>query len=371
MIQIPQSTSRVVMLKLFLTGTTTAATGKTLAIVLSKAGGSFANPNAGAVNATEITNGWYKFTADTTDTGTLGDLVVRGTASGCDDSERIFGVVSAVNGGLTGILTASQIATGVWQDATSGDFTASSSIGKALYLNAVPGAAGGHFIAGTNAATTVTTAFTTTFTGNLTGNVASVSGGVGGSVGSVAGNVAGNVVGSVGSVAGDVQGDLQGSVGGGMSGDVQGSVLGNVTGTIGGFTTAALAQFFTTNTGKVYDPDAVAGSVVFEITSNTSGGGGGATASQIWAYLTSNISTSGSIGKFLKDSLALRGDATGLATNLGGMVEQTWRKEFHKTDQDKDTGNFDLYADDNTTVILRSAYTVSAGHVVVNTGAAP
>jgi len=36
------------------------------------------------------------------------------------------------------------------------------------------GAAGGLFIAGTNAATTVTTAFTTTFTGNVTGSVASV-----------------------------------------------------------------------------------------------------------------------------------------------------------------------------------------------------
>ena len=37
--------------------------------------------------------------------------------------------------------------------------------------DAVPGAAGGGFIAGTNAATTVTTALTTTFTGNLTGDV--------------------------------------------------------------------------------------------------------------------------------------------------------------------------------------------------------
>lgn len=44
---------------------------------------------------------------------------------------------------------------------------------------AVPGAAGGLFIAGTNAATTVTTAFTTTFTGNVTGAVGSVTGAVG------------------------------------------------------------------------------------------------------------------------------------------------------------------------------------------------
>ena len=53
---------------------------------------------------------------------------------------------------------------------------------------AVAGAAGGLFIAGTNAATTITTALTTTFTGNLTGSVGSVTGAVGsvtGAVGSV------------------------------------------------------------------------------------------------------------------------------------------------------------------------------------------
>lgn len=51
--------------------------------------------------------------------------------------------------------------------------------------NAVPGASGGLFIAGTNAATTVTTAFTTTFTGSLTGSVASVTGAVGSVTGGV------------------------------------------------------------------------------------------------------------------------------------------------------------------------------------------
>jgi hypothetical protein len=61
-------------------------------------------------------------------------------------------------------------------------------LGLTGLANAVPGAAGGLFIAGTNAATTVTTALTTTFTGNLTGSVASVTGAVGsvtGAVGSV------------------------------------------------------------------------------------------------------------------------------------------------------------------------------------------
>ena len=66
--------------------------------------------------------------------------------------------------------------------------------------NAVPGAAGGLFIAGTNAATTITTSLTTTFTGNLTGTT--------GAVASVTGNVGGNVVGTVGAAA-----SVTGSVG--------------------------------------------------------------------------------------------------------------------------------------------------------------
>ena len=105
---------------------------------------------------------------------------------------------------VTNQLTAAAIATGIWQDATAGDFTAASSIGKSLYIaNVAPGAAGGHFIAGTNAATSITTALTANITGNLSGSVGSVTGAVGsvtGAVGSVTGAV-GSVTGAVGSVA--------------------------------------------------------------------------------------------------------------------------------------------------------------------------
>jgi hypothetical protein len=90
------------------------------------------------------------------------------------------GVAVATVTTVTNQLTAAAIATAIWQDAVAGDFTTASSIGKALYIaNVAPGAAGGHFIAGTNAATTITTALTTTFTGNVTGSVASVTGAVG------------------------------------------------------------------------------------------------------------------------------------------------------------------------------------------------
>ncbi len=100
--------------------------------------------------------------------------------------------VDAISVGGSSPASTADVATGVWQDATAGDFTAASSIGKALFTGVVPGASGGLFIAGTNAATTVTTALTTTFTGNLTGSVGSVTGAVGsvtGAVGSVTANV--------------------------------------------------------------------------------------------------------------------------------------------------------------------------------------
>lgn len=66
--------------------------------------------------------------------------------------------------------------------------------GTAITATSIPvataaGAAGGLFIAGTNAATTITTGLTTTFTGNLTGSVASVTGAVGSVTGLTASDV--------------------------------------------------------------------------------------------------------------------------------------------------------------------------------------
>lgn len=218
----------------------TGLTGASPTVTLSKNGAAFASPS-GAV--TEISSGWYKVAGNATDTGTLGPLALHATAASADPCDiLVANIVSynpqdAVHLGLTCLpntavttnaslltsgtgtdqvsasagklllqatqsgvtiptvttvtnqLTAAAIATGVWQDTTSGDFTVASSIGKSLFTSgATPGATGGLFIAGTNAATTITTGLTTTFTGNLTGSVASVTGAVGsvtGAVGSV------------------------------------------------------------------------------------------------------------------------------------------------------------------------------------------
>lgn len=122
-------------------------------------------------------------------------LTAVGIAAGALNGKGDWATVNPSN------LTAAQIATGVWQDAVAGDFTAASSIGKSLFTaGLVPGAAGGLFIAGTNAATTVN------ITGSITGSVSGSVGSVTGAVGSVTGNVGGNIVGTVASVVGNVGG---------------------------------------------------------------------------------------------------------------------------------------------------------------------
>jgi hypothetical protein len=141
---------------------------------------------------------WTDATAgDFTVAGSPGLVLVGQLKGAFGACTSVYTAAALANAPTGGGATAAQIAAAVWTDATAADFAAAGSIGKALFVAAAPGAAGGHFIAGTNAATAVTTSFTTTFTGNLTGSVASV-----------AGNVAGNVVGSVGSVAGNVAGSV-------------------------------------------------------------------------------------------------------------------------------------------------------------------
>jgi len=95
--RIPQSTSKLVVFKAYLASDhATEATGKTIAITISKNGGAFGNPNAGATNATEISSGWYKVTLDTTDTNTLGPVAVRGAVATIDDVGILLEVVSTI-----------------------------------------------------------------------------------------------------------------------------------------------------------------------------------------------------------------------------------------------------------------------------------
>ncbi len=213
----------------------TVKTGLTIAntdVKISANGGAQASKNSGG--GTHLGNGSYALTFDATDTATVGDFEVTINVSGAlpvffrftvvEEAvyDMLFGASAigyianqpvdvntiktnpVVNAGtvtfptgatlasttnitagtittvttVTNQLTAAQIATGVWQDATAGDFTTSSSIGKALYIaNIAPGASGGHMISGSNAGTTTFGALTvtgaTTLTGAVTGTNAS------------------------------------------------------------------------------------------------------------------------------------------------------------------------------------------------------
>lgn len=101
---IPQSVSKLVVFRAFLSSDgKTPATGKTIAITISKNGGAFGNPNAGATNATEISSGFYKFTLDTTDTGTQGPLAYLGSESAIDSVGDVFTVSDAHNAGFDGV----------------------------------------------------------------------------------------------------------------------------------------------------------------------------------------------------------------------------------------------------------------------------
>lgn len=83
------------------------ATGKTIAITISKNGGTFANPAAGATTATEIASGTYYVDLTGSDTNTLGPLIVIGTASGTDNVYAYFEVVQAVAVDLSPVLGSS------------------------------------------------------------------------------------------------------------------------------------------------------------------------------------------------------------------------------------------------------------------------
>lgn len=92
----------------------TPVTGATPTVTISKNGGSFSSPS-GAVS--EVGNGWYKVAGNTTDTSTLGPLIVHATATGADPTDERYEVVAydpqaGTNLGLSAIPTANPGATG-------------------------------------------------------------------------------------------------------------------------------------------------------------------------------------------------------------------------------------------------------------------
>ena len=131
-----------------------------------------------AVNVTGVPLVDLKYTLGTISPATAGSV----------RADAVTGAVGSVTGAVGSVtgLTASDVGA----IKTKTDFLPS----------ATAGAAGGVFIAGSNAATSITAALTANVIGNVTGNLSGSVGSVTGAVGSVTGAV-GSVTGSVGSIA--------------------------------------------------------------------------------------------------------------------------------------------------------------------------
>ncbi|WP_025322256.1 hypothetical protein [Deferrisoma camini] len=85
---IKQSTAATVMILMVdSTDHVTGKTGLTLTVEISKDGGAFTTISP---TVTERGNGWYAVSLAATDTDTVGDLVVRCTATGADPGERVL-----------------------------------------------------------------------------------------------------------------------------------------------------------------------------------------------------------------------------------------------------------------------------------------
>ncbi len=177
--RIPQSvTVRVPIYAVLAADHATPATGKTIAITISKNGAAFGNPSGGATNATEIGLGWYYVDLSATDTGTLGPLLVSGSVALIDDTVNAYDVVSALNAGLANLDVA------VSTRLISGSVTVGTNTDKTGYA--------------------LSASQTFDLTGNITGNlIGDVTGSVGSAgviMGDIGGDILGNVVGSVQSV---------------------------------------------------------------------------------------------------------------------------------------------------------------------------
>lgn len=92
----PQSTAYTRTFNAYLASDhVTAATGLTIVVTLSKAGGAYA---AAGGTVTEIANGLYKIALTTTDTNTVGDLAIRGAVATMDDVKFVDQVTDPIRG---------------------------------------------------------------------------------------------------------------------------------------------------------------------------------------------------------------------------------------------------------------------------------
>jgi hypothetical protein len=245
-----QSTAKTI--KVLMQSSTDASrqTGLSVAqadIRLSKDGADFAQ-TSNAAGGTHNENGYYSIPLSTTDTNTLGTLIVDVVKSGSLPTPMTFEVVTAA---IYDAFVAGSANLGVDVVAISGDAGAADNaeaafdgtgfnVGNGAIVSAsVTGNIGGSVASVVGAVGSVT--------GNVGGSVASVDGNVGGSVGSVVGNVGGDVIGSVGALGAQAVVDVNGAVDSAImdaslpSGDAIDTIVTTATSTLA--TASALSTF--------------------------------------------------------------------------------------------------------------------------------
>ena len=88
---IKKSTSTAIPFVMLGTDHVTPTTGLTVSVTIAKNGGAFASAGG---SVTELSHGWYKWTASTADTNTVGFLAIRASASGAADTNIVGQVVN-------------------------------------------------------------------------------------------------------------------------------------------------------------------------------------------------------------------------------------------------------------------------------------
>ncbi len=144
MYQIKQSTTAYPLVFLMVSSTdhVTAVTGITPTVTISKAGGTFASPSG---TVSEIANGWYKVAGNTTDSNTLGPIILHATGTGADPSNEVYEVVAydpqsstvTVGSMSANTITASAVATDAVTEIQSGLATSSSLTSVANNVSAI------------------------------------------------------------------------------------------------------------------------------------------------------------------------------------------------------------------------------------------
>ncbi len=171
--RIPQSQAYLVVFRAYLASDgITPATGKTIAITISKNGAtSFSNPAAGATNATEMASGFYKFTLAAGDTDTQGPLTWRGAEAAINDAGDVLTVESPTRVGIIDEGTAQAATATTLQLRAAAAFADDELIGATILITGGTTGVGQRkvitdYVSATDTATVST--WTTTPTGTIT-----------------------------------------------------------------------------------------------------------------------------------------------------------------------------------------------------------